>query len=333
MKPNTIQPASYPFSPLKPNASVAVPLAVALPRKTAVLTPLDVYDGTTGTLGSATSVSTSASASPRNEAMASGWRTVGHVLLASLVGVPVGLMAGEWSWRERPNSLAKKLAENKQGFLGIVKTPLSEEQLKNIGKIGGLASTYCEVSPTILDEIRTLLQEKELEAFTLHELERLLEVDESKLQTRQIITENVMVVTEESPKRFLTWLRKSEKELRKMESAWLQKIEKDLPNMEVSGQLLSQAARQSKWVAGGVAGGIIGAGMLLLTLWHPKSNKATPVLPPASASDGKEVESDPLPTEPLLPSEITTEAGSIQTVEERPTTETVQAFWEKQRKH
>ena len=77
--------------------------------------------------------------------------------------------------------------------------------------------------------------------------------------------------------------------------------------------------------------------MLLLTLGHPKSNKATPVLPSASAfapnANGKEVESDPLPTEPLLPSEITTEAGSIQTVEERPTTETVQAFWEKQRKH
>lgn len=316
---------------------MAVPLAVALPRKTAVLTSLDAYDVST----SGGAAFPSATPLPSEEAGSSGWRTVGHVLLASLVGVPVGLMAGEWSWRERPHTLAKKLEENKQAFLKMVKTPLSEKQLQNIGQIGGLASTYNELvakyknqdslqlelpnvsgdSGQFVKNIVRLFAHWDSQAFDLHRMEQSIETHHSQKQVFGLFgdgsLQNTLIMKEEAPVGWFNWLRISEKELM---------------SIDILGQL-SQAARQSKWVAGGVAGGIIGAGMLLLTLWHPKSNKATPVLPPASASDGKEVESDPLPTEPLLPSEITTEAGSIQTVEERPTTETVQAFWEKQRKH
>lgn len=318
---------------------------MAVPRETAVLTPLDAYDGTTGTLGSATSVSTSASASPRNEATASGWQPLWHGLLASAVGISAGLLAGEWSWRERPHTLAKKLEENKQAFLKMVKTPLSEKQLQNIGQIGGLASTYNELvakyknqdslqlelpnvsgdSGQFVKNIVHLFAHWDSQAFDLHRMEQSIETHHSQKQVFGLFgdgsLQNTLIMKEEAPVGWFNWLRISEKELM---------------SIDILGQL-SQAARQSKWVAGGVAGGIIGAGMLLLTLGHPKSNKATPVLTSASASvpnaNGKEVESDPLPTEPLLPSEITTEAGSIQTVEERPTTETVQEFWEKQRKH
>ena len=316
---------------------------MAVPRETAVLTPLDAYDGTTGTLGSATSVSTSASASPRNEATASGWQPLWHVLLASLVGVPVGLMAGEWSWRERPHTLAKKLEENKQAFLKMVKTPLSEKQLQNIGQIGGLASTYNELvakyknqdslqlnlpnfsgdSSKLLTEIGTLLKEKELEALKLYELEQLLEVDETKLQAGQVIAEDVMkntvVVTEEAPRGFLTWLRKSEKDLR---------------NIEIAGHL-AKAAGQSKLIAATVAGGVIGAGVVLLNLWHRHSVKKEQELVLMQQQQALKFTAAPKKVKPLK----TESAISSSQDEAKPSTETpakpetVQAFWEKQRKH
>ena len=148
-------------------------------------------------------------------------------------------------------------------------------------------------------------------------------MDETKLQAGQVIAEDVMkntvVVTEEAPRGFLTWLRKSEKDLR---------------NIEIAGHL-AKAAGQSKLIAATVAGGVIGSGVVLLNLWHRHSVKKEQELVLMQQQQALKFTAAPKKVKPLK----TESAISSSQDEAKPSTETpakpetVQEFWEKQRKH
>jgi hypothetical protein len=135
------------------------------------------------------------------------------------------------------------------------------------------------------------------------------------------LSKNTLIIKEEAPKGILTWLRKSEKELL---------------NIEIAGHL-AKAASHSKLIAGAVAGGFIGMGVVLLNLWqkHTAEKERRLIVQqvvasrPSSSQAKANVELvDKLPL-PLETTNVKYQKQKHVTVSAQP--ETVQAFWEKSR--
>ena len=288
-----------------------------------------------------------------------GWKTAGKILVATLVGVPLGLMAGEWSWRSRLEGgviqklIAQKLEKNKQCFLQeIPPFLLSDDQKKNIGKIGGLTSTLSEIiarKPDIdnFEELNAFEKLQIQMQYTRFQLEveehrsSFKELDDNVLKLIELETGNISnkettdtsVVADGLEK---IWDLGKTEVSPKAKLAWLLKGENYLLEVDTAGNLVG-FSQQAKLIAAVVAGGVIGGGIALLNLLEKKSPTETD---PALTLQQPFTTQGALPVT-FKPDDTLAEKPLSSSPQKRPTKpsneiplpapqqETVQAFWEK----